>query len=141
MDAQVPVQPTASALKGYFAADTQPTVVAPRARYPKGAVLAGLRQIGHDKRVQDWQAANFATEFKRVLIVGHSVWRAHATARDALYQHQVVKEVMCLAGVPWQRGTPPSIKDFLTVINAQEETELNVAGARLRGGLSAATLE
>ena len=75
-----------------------------------------------------------------MLIVGHSVWHAHATAWDALYQHQEVQEVMCLAWVPWQRGTPPSIKDFLTVINAQEETELNVAGARLQGALSAATL-
>ena len=100
VNAWVPVQPTASTLKGYFAADTQPTVVAPRARYPKGAVPAGLRQIGHDKRVQDWQMANFATEFKRVMIVGHSVWHARATARDAFYQHEEVQEVMFLGWVP-----------------------------------------
>ena len=49
--------------------------------------------------------------------------------------------MMCLAWVPWRQGTPPSVKDFMTVINAREVTELNVAGACLRGTLSAATLE
>ena len=116
-------------------------MIAPRARYPKGALPEGLRQIGHDKRVQDWQAANFPAEFKRVLIVGRSIWDAHATARDALHQHQEVQEVMCLAWVPWRQGAPPSVKDLLIVIDAREATELNVAGGRLRGALSAATLE
>ena len=70
VDARVPVQPTASALQAYFAAYERPTVIAPRARYPKGALPEGLRQIGHDKQVRNWQAVNFPAEFKRVLIVG-----------------------------------------------------------------------
>ena len=84
-DARVPVQPTASALQAYFAADERPTVIAPWVRYPKGSLPQGLRQIGHDKQVRNWQAANFPAEFKRVLIVGQSIWDAHATTRDALY--------------------------------------------------------
>ena len=49
--------------------------------------------------------------------------------------------MMCLAWVPWRQGTPLSVKDLLTVIDTRGATELNVAGARLRGALSAATLE